>query len=118
MFRNQAGNLCTNAEATAEKIKGASDEEVEVMEERQGVMRDALNSFDIRLQDFPERKRNAAFSLLYKEIVKIIFDFQFSFEASETHAKFENAMTHEEKENTLREFQARIQDLKRLYGIE
>ncbi|MFA6227547.1 MAG: hypothetical protein WC631_03695 [Candidatus Paceibacterota bacterium] len=118
MFRNQAGSLCADAEAIAQRIKQASDDEVEAMGKRQAILRDALNSFNRRLQDLPERERNAALSLLYKEIVDIVFDFHLSIEASALHAKIKKATTHAEKVEALFELRGTFQDLAMLYGIK
>ncbi len=117
MFRNQTGNLCTNAETIAERIKGASDEEVEAMEKRKVILHKGLDSLSARVQSLPERERNAAFSLLYKELTDIVSSFHFSLEVSASREKYRNAMTHEEKEEALRELRTRFQDWAMLYDI-
>jgi hypothetical protein len=118
MFTNQTGKLCADAEAIAERIKAASDEEVEAAEERKAILRDVLNSFGMRLQDLPERERKATLSMLYKQMMDIIFDFHLSFETSATRANIASATTHTAKAEALHEFQLHVQDLAMIYGIE
>ena len=118
MFTNQTGSLCADAEATAERIKRASDKEVEAVTERKEILCDVLNSLETRLQNLPERDRKAALSLLYKDIVEIVFDFHLSLETSASRKKIVNAKTHVEKVEALHAFQAQVQDLAMLYGIE
>ncbi|MCX7007285.1 MAG: hypothetical protein NTY53_08555 [Kiritimatiellaeota bacterium] len=117
MVRNQAGSLCADAAKTAERIKQASDDEVEAMAERQAILRDVLNSFDMRLKDLPERDRKAALSLLYKRITCIVFDFHLALETSASCVKIVNATKHGEKVEALHEFRLQVEDLMMLYGI-
>lgn len=118
MFRNQIGELCADAEAVAQRIKGASDEDVEAVSERTVVLRDALNALDARLLDLPDRERNAARSFLYKGITDLVFDFHLSLETSDTRAKMARATTRTEKTEALQEFRVHTQDLMMLYGIK
>ena len=121
MFRNQTGSLRADAEAIAERIRESSDGEDgehEGVEERRAILRDVLYSFDLRLQNLPERERNAALSLLCKEIVDVVFDFHLSLETSVSRAMIAKAMTHAEKAKALHEFRLQVQDLAMLYGIK
>ena len=117
MFKNDAGELCADAEAVSQRIRTTSTEEVEALEERRGILRDALNALDARLEDLPERERNAALSLLYKEMTEIVFDFHLSLETSESRMKISAAKTHAEKAAAFREFQVDVQELAMLYGL-
>jgi len=118
MFRNNSGELCADAEVIGQRIKNASDDEIEALEERTGILRDGLNALDARLQDLPERERNAARSLMYKEIGDLVFDFHLSIETSASRAKITKATTSTEKITALHEFRTQVQDLALLYGIK
>jgi len=117
MFRNQTGNYCTDAETIAERIKGASDEEIKAMEKRKVILHKGLDSLSTKVRSLPERERNAAFSLLYKELTDIVSSFHFFLEVSTSREKYRNAKTCEEKEKALRELRTRFQDWAMLYDI-
>ena len=118
MFFSKSGGLRIEAEAIADQIKNLSVEEVEALEVRKLTLKDGLNSFSARVADLPERERNATFSLLYKEITDLIFDFHLSIEARDSRAKIEGSKTKEEKLVAAREFRATADDLAMIYGVE
>ncbi len=117
MFRNQGG-LYAEAEATTKRIKGASNKEVATAKERRADLRDALNSFGMRLQDLPERERNAALCMLYKRITCIVFDLHLPLQTSTSRAKITSATTKKEKDEAFHEFILQIEDLMMLYDIK
>ena len=118
MFFSKSGGRRIDAEAIAERIKNLSDEEVEALEVRKLTLKDGLNSFSARVADLPERERNATFSLLYKEITDLIFDFHLSIEARDSRAKVQDAKSKEEKLVAALEFRATAEDLAMIYGVE
>jgi hypothetical protein len=117
MFRNRSGNLCVDAEEIAERIRRLPSKDIDALEERKNILRNALNSFGARLQDLPQRERNAALSLFYKEVLGILFDFQLSIETSAAHQKITTAVTKEEKREALSKFRSITEDLAMLYGV-
>jgi len=117
MFRNNTGCFRADAEAFAEQIKRVPEREIEALEERQGILRDALNSFNARLAELPQRERQAALSLLYKEVADKVFDFHLSILTNRARDRIAVASTRESKQAALREFQAMTEDLAMLHGI-
>jgi hypothetical protein len=116
MFANNAGSDWTGAGSIAGKIKRLSEDEAEALAEREGVLRDALNSFTARLGDLPERERRAALSLLYKEVAETVFDFHLSILAQCAREKIARAGTRDAKRDALREFRNTAEDLATLHG--
>jgi vacuolar-type H+-ATPase subunit E/Vma4 len=117
MFTDQSGRFHADAEVIAERIKHLPEKDVEALNERKAILRDALNSFNERLQGLPERERNATLSLFYKEVTDTLFNFHLSIETSASREKIARAQTKGKKSEALREFQVTIADLTALYGI-
>lgn len=117
MFRTKRGELCVDTEQIAQLIKEASEAEAEALEERRGILRDALNCFEARLEDMPEHERAAALSLLYKELTDRVFDFTLSIVTSEYRQIIAESRTAEEKMRVLEQYQAKLADLAMLHGI-
>jgi hypothetical protein len=117
MFSNYAGSSWAETRAIAEKIRRLPENEIESLEERQGILRDALNSFEARLADLPEPERRAALSMLYREVADKVFDFHLSIIASVARAKIAHATTREAKLSTLREFRVIAEDLAMLHNF-
>jgi len=117
MFRNQSGNLRPDAEALAERIKQLPVSEIEALHERKNIMRNALNAFDASLQVLPQRERDAALSLFYKEIADLLFDFQLSLTTIASREKISKARTRDEKLEALRGFKVAVEKLGTIYGV-
>ncbi len=117
MCRNRNGQVRADAEALFEQIKGNLDEEIAALNERKAVLRDALNSFKARLDDLPERERNAVLSRLYQRITETVFDFHLSVATRVARANIVAAPNGAGKLQAFREFKGIVDDLALLYGI-
>jgi hypothetical protein len=118
MFQNHRGEVCVDSEALAQKIKGASDAEIEAVDNRRSILRDALNAFQRRLDELPESERKAAISLLYKDMTEIVYDFHLSLEVAASREKIAKAGTRAEKIEALEQFHRLSEDLLALYGVK
>lgn len=116
MFRTKRGELCVETERIAQRIKEVSEAEVE-LDERRGILRDALTCFEARLEDMPERERTAALSLLYKDLTDRVFDFTLSIVTTEYRQIIAGSRTVEEKKQVLEQYKATLADLAMLHGI-
>jgi len=117
MPKNKEGVLCADPLILMQRIRTASDEDVEAVDERKETLRDALNSFDERLRDLPERERNAALSIFYAEITDKVFDFTISVITNQYRGKIAAVKTVEEKRELLHECKAIFEDLMMLHGV-
>src|SRR5260370_37192597 len=118
MFRNSSGNLCADAESIAERIKRIPDKEIKELPEKKRILRNALTEFDVTLRDLPQREREAALTLFYKEITDLLFDFQLSLVTRASREKIVKAQSREEKVEALQEFRATVENLGMLYSIK
>jgi len=117
MLENDNGHRFVGASAIADRIRRLPESEVEALGEREGILKDVLNSFNARLADLPERDRRAALSMLYKQVADTVFDFHLSLVASAAREKIAKAGSRGDKIDALREFQAMAEDLALLHGI-
>jgi hypothetical protein len=117
MPENKGDIRCIDPLILMQRIRTATDEDVEAVNERKETLRDALNSFDERLRDLPERERNAALSVFYAEITDKVFDFTTSVITNQYRGKITAVKTVEKKRELLHECKAIFEDLMMLYGI-
>ncbi len=116
MFTTNTGRLRPDAETIAEFAATLPEHEIARLEEWQGTLKDAFNSFEARLEEIPERERKALLSLLYKDVVETIFDFRLSLEARTARREIQSATSIEEKLSAVRRFEAIMADVAMIHG--
>jgi hypothetical protein len=116
MFINRNGQISIDTERIAERAASLSDAEIARFEERQGILRDVMNSFEARLSDLPERERRAMLCLLYDEIADKVFDFRISLEARLARQAIHAAPTHAEKIALVSAFGTTMADIEAIHG--
>ncbi len=118
MLFDQSGKLLTNATEICGQIQKMPQDEIDKLDERKGIMRDALNSFDATLERLPQRDRDALLSMYYKKLTDSLFDFHLAGEIISCAERVENAETRKEGIEAALSLRGIAQDLLMVYDIQ
>lgn len=103
---------------TIESIKTITPADVETLDARKELLRDALKRFNLDLANLTEQERKGLLSLLYKEITDVVFDAHLHVASSSARHKIDASVSNSEKIQALREFREITEELASLYQID